>query len=325
MMKGILCGVVAAVAFAGLAAEGQGTAAGTAGPTFEVASVRPAVMEQSAVMAILRTGRRPESMTIDGERATFRYMSLRELVADAYKVRTFQVSGPAWMTSDRFDVVAKLPEGGSKDDVPAMLKALLEDRFKLAAHLETKDHPVLGLMLAKGGAKLPETAAPAAIDLSAELDPGQTKVDSIDGPMILTHNKNGSTTYNMGPRGKMTLLVDGQNGTLELDGTGMTMRGLALMLTTLGGGNGRQVVDQTGLTGHYDVSVSFGLQELTASLRDSGVDIPMRPGEGGAASDPGGNSTVADALGRLGLRMTGTHAMVEQLVVDEVEKLPTEN
>jgi uncharacterized protein (TIGR03435 family) len=320
--------MVIAILMAGAGvAVGQTAAVPAAGPAFEVASVRPAVqMEQAAVIAILRTGRRPETMSIDGERATFKYMSLKELVGYAYKVRVFQVTGPDWLTSDRFDIMANLPAGASRDDVPAMLQSLLADRFKLAAHLETKDHPVIGLMLAKSGAKMTETAAPGALDLTGELGPGQTKIDSMDGPMILTHNKNGSTTYNMGPRGKMTLLVDGQNGTLNLTGNGMTMRGLALMLTTLGGGNGRQVVDMTGLKGNYDVEVSFMLEDLTASLRDSGVDIPTRPRDSGAgASDPGSSSTVADALGKLGLKMSGTHAPVEQLVIDHVEKLPTEN
>jgi uncharacterized protein (TIGR03435 family) len=327
LAAGVCAGNAQAAASASASAA-QVTAAST-GPVFDVASVRLAApMDREAVFAILRTGRRPETMAINGDRATFKYMSLKELVAYGYKVRTFQVTGPDWLTTDRFDIQANLPAGASHDDVPAMLKALLDNRFKLSAHLETKDHPVIGLKLAKDGAKMKETAAPAPLDLSAELGPGETKVDSVDGPMILTHNKNGSTTYNMGTRGKMTLLVDGQSQTLNLSGDGMTMKGLAMMLTVLGGGNGREVVDMTGLKGNYDVSVSFSLEDLTASLRDSGVDIPMRPGDSGSgsgASDPGNSSTVADALGKLGLKMTGTHAPVEQLVIDHVEKLPTEN
>jgi len=268
-------------------------------------------------------------MRIEGARATYTYMSLKELIASAHKVRTYQVSGPDWLTTDRFDIKAKLPDGTSKDDVPAMLQALLTERFKLAAHLETKEHPVLGLMSAKGGTKLQTVATPPPIDERAPLKPGETKVDSTDGPLHVIKNPDGSTTYLMGARGTMTLKVDGDTGTMHLSSNGMTMAGFASMLTTLGGGNGRQVVDQTGLTGNYDLAVDFSLSDLVSSLHDQGIEIPVGPGGGGgggaAAVDPSGDSTVSDALARIGLKLEKSRAMVEQLVVDHVEKAATEN
>ena len=297
-------------------------------PTFEVASVRPAApIDQATMIAGLRAGKRPESARVEGLRATFTYESLKQLVAYGYKVRSYQVSGPDWMTTDRFDIVAKLPEGTSRDDVPAMLQALLTERFKLAAHLETKEHPVLGLTLAKGASKLKEAPAHEAIDVNTPLKPGEINQDSFDGPLRLTRNPNGSSTYNMGTRGAFTLLVDGQTGTLHMTANGMTLVGFANMLNSLGGGNGRQVVDMTGLKGNYDLAVDFSLSDLVNSLRDQGIDIPTRPGDGPgtAASDPGGDSTVADALAKFGLKLEKSKAMVQQLVVDQVEKLPTEN
>jgi uncharacterized protein (TIGR03435 family) len=294
---------------------------------FDVASVRPAApIDQATMLATLRSGRRPQTMKIEGSRATYTYMSLKELIAYGYKVRAYQVSGPDWLATDRFDIAAKLPDGASKDDVPAMMQAMLIDRFKLAAHLETKDHPVLGLVLAKGGSKLTEAPAPAPRDPDAPLKPGETRVDSIDGPIILAKNTDGSTTYNMGVRGAFTLKVDGDTGTLHLTGNGMTLPGLAMMLTTLGGGNGRQVVDMTGLNGHYELAVEFSLSDLVNSLRDQGLDIPGRPdGPGASASDPGGDTTVSDALAKLGLKLEKSHAMIQQLIVDHAEKDPTEN
>jgi len=243
-------------------------------------------------------------MRVDADRATFTYMSLTELIAYGYKVRPYQVSGPDWLVRDRFDIAAKLPEGATRDDVPAMLQALLAERFKLAAHRETKEHPVLGLTLAKGGSKLQEsTAAPVALDENAPLRPGETKVDSTDGPIRMMRNGDGSTIYNMGARGKFTLTIDGQTGTMHMVASGITMKGLANMLTTLGGGNGRPVVDMTGLTGRYELAVEFSLSDLVTSLKDQGLDIPTGPrgGDGGGgASDPSGDSTVADALGKQG-------------------------
>jgi uncharacterized protein (TIGR03435 family) len=334
-----LCGSGLAFGQGGSLPSGAAAApsAASAAVAFEVASVRPAAtIDQATIFAGLRAGRRPESMHIETDRATFTYMSLKQLAAYGYKVRAYQVSGPDWMTTDRFDIAAKLPDGAAKDDVPAMMQALLMDRFKLAAHLETKEHPVIGLMLAKGGAangsssKMKEVPAPGPLDESAPLKPGETKLDSIDGATILSHNSDGSTTYNMGTRGTMTLRVDGQTGTMQLEGSGMSMKGLAGMLTSLGGGNGRQVVDLTGLQGNYNVAVEFSLADLVAGLRETGISIPVGPGPGGpgagtAASDPGGDSTVSEALGRLGLKLQPTKAPVEQLVIDHVEKAATEN
>jgi uncharacterized protein (TIGR03435 family) len=265
-------------------------------------------------------------MLIEGSRATFTYMSLKELIANAYKVRTYQVSGPEWIATDRFDIAARLPDGATRSDVSAMLRALLTERFKLAAHLETKEHPVFGLAIAKGGAKLTaSTAKLEAVDPDAPLKPGETKVDSIDGPIRLQRNPDGSTTYNLGPRGSFTLKVDGQTGTMHMTASGMTLKGFATMLTTLGGGNGRQVVDTTGLTGTYELAVDFSLSDLVSSLRDSGIEIPTGGGAGNAPSDPTGDSTVSDALRKLGLKLEKANASIQQLIVDHVEKTATDN
>jgi len=315
---------IAGAILAPIAAFAQAPASG---PVFDVVSVRPAApIDQATMLATLRSGKRPQTMKIEGSRATYTYMSLKELIAYGYKVRAYQVSGPDWLATDRFDIAAKMPDGASKDDVPAMLKAMLIDRFKLAAHIETKDHPVLGLMAAKGGSKLQEAPAPAPLDPDAPLKPGETRMDTVDGPIVLARNTDGSTTYKMGTGGAFTLKVDGDTGTMHMTGNGMTLKGLAMMLTTLGGGNGRQVVDMTGLTSHYELAVEFSLSDLVNSLRDQGLDIPGRPdGPASSASDPGGDTTVTDALSKLGLKLEKSHAMIEQLVVDRAEKDPTEN
>jgi uncharacterized protein (TIGR03435 family) len=293
--------------------------------TFDVASVRPAApIDQATIVAGLRAGHRPETVRIDAERATFTYMSLKGLVAYAYKVREYQVTGPDWMATDRFDVAANLPANASRDDVPAMLQALLAERFKLAAHLETKEQPVLGLMLAKGGSKLKESTVKAEpIDDSVPLRPGETKADSVDGPVRVMRNPDGSTTYNMGLRGNFTLKVDGQTGSMHLSSDRMTTKGLAVMMTSLAGGNGRQIVDMTGLAGVYQVAVDFSLMDLVASLRDSGIDIPIRPGSGG--DDPAGGSSLSQTLAQQGLKLERSRAPIQQLIVDHVEKSATEN
>jgi uncharacterized protein (TIGR03435 family) len=99
------------------------------------------------------------------------------------------------------------------------------------------------------------------------------------------------------------------------------------MMTSLGGGEGRQVVDQTGLTGRYDVVVDFSLMDLLQSLHDQGIEIPHGPmggGGDGMASDPGGGETMSQALASLGLKVEKSHAVLERLIVDHVEQDPTE-
>ena len=298
--------------------------------TFDVASVRPSPEPDRAKMiADLQAGKRPESARVDGSRATYTYMSLKELIAMAYKLRVYQISGPDWMVTDRFDVVAKLPDGASKDDAPAMLRALLVERFKLAAHRDTPEQPVLALVAAKGGLKLKEaTATPEPFDENTPLKPGESKADTTDGPMRLMKNPDGSTTYNMGARGTFKVKFDGETRSLHMEAASITMKGFAGMMTSLGGGSGRQVVDMTGLTGTYQAAIDFPLIDLMASLRDQGIDLPTGGGGGGGASgatDPEGGQTVSAALEKLGLKLEKSKAKVEQLVIDHVEKLPTAN
>ena len=121
-----------------------------------------------------------------------------------------------------------------------------------------------------------------------------------------------------------------------------TMSGFADMITQLfaqlGGTGGRQVVDMTGIQGNYDASVELSLMELIAMARAAGADIPAGvpgggPGAGGGrgnapavASDPsGGGSSMADAVQSMGLKLESRKAMVDQLIVDHLEKMPTEN
>jgi uncharacterized protein (TIGR03435 family) len=314
------------------AAQGTGTAVTSASAissaavakSFEVASVKKSPEpDMREVIAGLRQGRRPDWSRVDGSRATYHYMSLKQLIAYAYKLRIYEVTGPEWMSTDRFDVAAKLPDGATKDDAPEMMRVLLEDRFKLATHKETKDAPVLGLMVAKGGPKLTESAAEVeTIDANAELKPGESRMDTSDGPVLLTHNDDGSTTYHLGLAGTFTLTFDMETRSMHMTASGMNMRGLALMMTSLGGGEGRQVVDQTDLKGRYDVALEFSIMDLMQSLKDQGINLPQGPGSGpdSTASDPGGGATLASALAKMGLKLEKSHAVVDRLVVDHVEQ-----
>ncbi len=116
------------------------------GQSFEVATIKPATPPADGRMFIRMGG--------DAGRLDYVNVCVRDLMRNAFKVKDAQISGPDWLSSVRFDVLAKFPQGATKDDVPAMLRALLADRFKLTYHKDSKQMPVYALIPAKGGARL---------------------------------------------------------------------------------------------------------------------------------------------------------------------------
>lgn len=117
--------------------------AGFSQTAFEVASVKPAAPV---------TGHQQYHMTVNSSPAGIEYLnaSLVDLIHTAYRVNANQVQGPEWMKSEKFDVVAKLPAGASREQAPEMLQALLAERFKLAAHRATQVLPAYALVMRKG-------------------------------------------------------------------------------------------------------------------------------------------------------------------------------
>src|ERR1700729_2112474 len=161
-------------------------------PSFEVASFKPAEMDmQKMAAAMMAGGALKMGPHIDGAQAEYTAMALRELIAMAYNVKPFQISGPDWMTTTRFDIKAKMPAGSTKDDAPLMLQTLLEERFKLVVRRETKEHSVLALVVGKGGSKMKETEPGKPIDESAPLKPGESSMSTIEGPMRMTIDAKG--------------------------------------------------------------------------------------------------------------------------------------
>src|ERR1039457_178528 len=159
------------------AALGQGVSK----PAFEVASVKPAApIDIAKLVAAAQNGETPNiGMKINGARAQYTYMALKDLIGIAYKVKPYQITGPAWLAEQRFDIVAKFPDGASKDDAPEMLQALLKERFKLEAHIESKERPVMALVVGKGGPKMTASSTAADdFDDDAPLKPGEMKMDT---------------------------------------------------------------------------------------------------------------------------------------------------
>jgi uncharacterized protein (TIGR03435 family) len=311
---------------------------------FEVATIKPAQpMDPAKMVAAMQGGgKMPIGANIDALRAEYLYLDLRSLLTYAYGVKPFQITGPDWMSTTRFDIIAKMPAGSTKEDAPKMLQSLLEERFKLATHRTSAEHPVLALVVGKGGPKLKASAeTPVAIDESAPLKPGELKMDGPDGPVRAKVDvATGSSVVDMGLKGKMSYRMNAATQSMHIEFSMTTMAGFADMMTQLftqlsGGTGGRQVVDMTGIKGNYDASLEISLAEIIALARAAGADIPAgvpggaAGGQGNAplaASDPGGGGTsLTDAVQSMGLKLESRKAMVDQFIVDHIEKTPTEN
>jgi uncharacterized protein (TIGR03435 family) len=324
--KRSLAGIIAVAMFAACAVQAQSPAA-AAKPEFDVASVRPSEkLDQGKMMAMVQAGKMPRfGAHVEGLRAEYSRMPLKQLIANAFEVKEYQVTGPDTIKGEPFDIVATMPEGSTKDDAPKMLRTLLEQRFKLEAKKATEDHPVYILVVGKSGPKMKESATkPVPLDSNAELKPGEMKMDGPFGPMIIKRNPDGTSTANMGEKGSYVQKVDMQTRNLRFDANAVNMDGLAEMLTLLNtsipGSSGRPVINKTDLKGYYDFAFDLSIAEMMKA-QGAGGGGPA----GTEASDPGGGLSMEDSIQRLGLKLDPQKAPIEQVVVTHVEKMPTEN
>jgi len=307
------------VVLAAATAFGQTSAAA---PTFEVASIKPAGPLNPMM---IKSGQMRIGMKIDKARVDIGSLSLADLIRVAYRVKPYQISGPDWMGAQRFNIQATLPEGASPDQAPEMLQALLAERFKLTVHRESKEHAMYALVVGKNGPKLkespPDADAPAGESKPSDPGPekGQVRINgSMEGKGVVVTG---------GPGGQMRMSM-GPGGTMHMEAAKMSLSSFAEMLSRF---VDRPVVDMTELKGNYQVALDFAMDDLRNMARTAGVMIPA-PGAGGeaggapanAASDPSGSSIFA-SMQQLGLKLEPRKAPIDLIVVDHLEKTPTEN
>jgi uncharacterized protein (TIGR03435 family) len=253
------------------------------GPSFEVATVK-----------LNQRGGGPYQQTLPG-RLMLTYYSVQDLVAFAYGIRAEQVVGKAF--ADRYDIQATTD---SKTPVlqmaGPMLQRLLDDRFKLKLHRETQQLPVYELTVAKSGVKMQPAKngsctpfAPDSVPLPKPV-PGESRAPVF----FCDHPSTGAS---------------GLKRTLE--GRGIRLDALAEMLsrTELN----RTVLNKTGLTGTYDVSLRWAVDPTIPGLYDNlgGAPVPD------ADTEP----IIFNALQeQLGLKLESGRGPVEVLVIDQVEK-----
>ena len=292
---------------------------------FEVATIKPArPITEQAMSGKMHIGEK-----IDGARVDYGAMTLADLITIAYKVKSFQVSGPDWLKTERYDILAKLPEGATKDQVPQMLQALLADRFKLTIHRDTKEHSMYALVVAKGGPKLkespPDEPAPAADAPPAKEEKGVTTLDTGQGKLSVKQDGTGGATIK-GPNG-LQQKVSVSNGIIHMELNKASMEQMCEAITRF---LDKPVTDMTELKGNYQIALDISMEDAMKMARQAGVMVPGPGGAGGdgkpsdGASDPSGSSIFA-SVQQMGLKLETRKAPVEMLVVDHAEKSPTEN
>jgi uncharacterized protein (TIGR03435 family) len=301
----------------------------TSAPAFEVASIKPA---PALSPQLIQSGKMHVGMTVDKASVDIGFVSLADLVRIAYDVKPYQVTGPDWIRTERFDIMAKLPDGATEKQVPAMLQSLLAERFKLTIHRDHKDQPIYALVVAKGGPKLKDAAPdpdtpPAAASGQANAAPTMTLPDGRGGQMQMTRTANGMRVSGAGV-GNTNISM--QDGKIHMEFSKMTMTALTDLLTPM---VDRPVIDMTELKGNYQVAIDFAMADMANIAKLAGIGMPGLGGGGGgepgrapidAASDPSGGA-IFQAVQQLGLKLDGRKSPLEMIVVDHAERAPTEN
>ena len=272
------------------------TAFAQAKSAFEVASIRPSAEQTTNV----RVG-----FQATGSQVRVTAMTLKDYLVIAYSLRPQQIEGPDWIGQQRWDVVATIPEGGA-DNVLEMLQTLLAERFQLKLHRETKELPVYVLGVSKTGAKLTESKA----DPDAPAAPPDT--------VTVTGGGNNSTIgLDLGGGKSFTM----ENNQVQI--RRMTMLDVAEVLTRF---VDRPVVDQSGLTKTYDVTLDVPPDDFTALRIRSAVNagVPLPP-QAMRLLDNASPDTLSGPLSKVGLTFDARRAPLEVLVVDSGARTPTEN
>jgi len=257
-------------------------------PAFEAASVKS---NTSGDPGFSRLAPQP------GGRLTAVNVTAAMLIRFAYELPDFQIfGGPAWISSDRFDVAAKADSDAPIAQERLMLRRLLVDRFKLTTHTEIRELPIYALVMARSDGRVGPQLRPSAADCtraapSAFLGIG---LSPSGGPPACGY-------FGMAPG------TDFRSGRGGFAFRGMTMAALAKILVPM---VRRSVSDQTGLTGYFDADFDF-LAEVGPPPPPPGLPDPFD-----RASFP----TVFTVLPeQLGLKLESRRGPIEVLVIDRAE------
>jgi uncharacterized protein (TIGR03435 family) len=223
---------------------------------------------------------------------------LSNLLEIAYGINSYQLSGPAWLDEERFTVNAKVPPGATKDQLKLMMRNLLIERFQLATHFEKKEVAGYQMVVAKGGTKLAASPGDPTLNDDPEKKPA---------PFKLTYDKDGYPELPPGRNYSMAIAKDRARwrfGDESMDA----------FAEAVGGWMRQPILNASGLAGEYDFVISWS----TAS-RQANTGL-----QANTAADSG--PTIFAAIQeQLGLRLEAKKVPVDSVIVDHIERVPSEN
>jgi uncharacterized protein (TIGR03435 family) len=282
---------------------------------FDVATVKPSSEQQ--FMDAIRTGQRPRTgITVDKGRAEFAYQPLIALIEFAYSVPASELVGPEMLKTERFDIVAKLPAGATDEQAPQMLQALLAARFGLIVHREKKEVQIYALVVGKNGLN-PKKIKPATTEeIAPEPQPGDVTQSTPFGKMTRRDVPGKGMVAFIPGMGTLNVSAPGGGVAERIEMSNLTTSRFVQLLSSDGD---RVVVDKTNLKGSYEASFDISMD---------GQPQPQGPGGGdggtAVASAPRINPML-QAVEQMGLKMEPQKDQVEMIVVDHIEKVPTDN
>jgi len=258
-------------------------------PKFDVASVRENTAGDGKVLFGIQPGGRFTTIGVP----------LSNLITQAYGLQRSQlIGGPDWIETARFDITAKaeadIPRttlGGPPGPLHLMLQDLLRERFKLAAHRETREQPIYTLTLARPDGKL---------------GPG-LRASTTDCAALFARGRVGPPPRGMGP---------GERPACGMRiGPGQLVAGampISQLIPPLSQFTERLVFDRTGLSGNFEIELTWTPDRLPQG--------PAPPGAPPLSIDPNGPSLFTAVQEQLGLKLESERAPVEVLVIDHVER-----
>lgn len=256
-------------------------------PAFEVASVKQNTSGDGPMLIQLPPG----------NRITVTNMPLRQLVTMAYQLQQYQlVGGPSWIANDRFDIVAKVagePKpfvAGQPNAAILALRPLLEERFKLKLHKETREMDVYSLVMVKSGVTGPNLK-PSSTDCVAMAN--ARRGGPLPGPPDAP-----------GPNDPFPCGLMGGPGLIRMGG--MPISQMTQMLTNQ---SGRMVFDRTNLSDNWDFTLSYAFEQRGGQPLPPGFPPP----------DPDAPSLFTALQEQLGLKLESTKAPVDVTVIDSIE------
>jgi len=263
---------------------------------FEVASVRPYSINQADSSVTL-------GVRMDGAQVRIVGLTMRDLLAMAYRVKLYQLTGPDWIATERYDINAKLPAGLSPEKMPEMVQSLLSERFGVRLHREQKEMPVYLLLVGKPPLRMKESV----------IDPNAPPPTAVQ---VTGTGSAAGVSVNLG-NGSSYAFAGGKFEAKKVNsGT------IAAVLERF---TDRPVVDRTELKGTYDFEFTVTPEDTQTLMIRAAINAGVQlPPQALRLVDNGGNPVETGAE-QLGLKFDSRRMPVEIIILDQVSKAPTDN